>query len=309
MPRFLKILLGLLALLVAAGGGAWLWLTAREEVPLESDFALSLEELRSLAGSLPGAKPEAIRSALVAETFLPRAALYAGESFEPHPFVHQVFQVTYPAGGGHLLIDAAFPEAQLAQMGEGGKYHASAFAQVLAAMATAKQLFVTHEHFDHLAGVSSVPAPESLVRRLRLTREQLANTKAADDAALPAALRAMEPLAYEGSLAVAPGVVLVKAPGHTPGTQLVFVQTGGGLEYLFIGDVAWHTDQLTKLHYRPRLVTDVFLGEDREAVLAQFRTLHELLRGNPGLLVVVSHDRDQRARLLASGALREGLAQ
>jgi hypothetical protein len=43
-------------------------------------------------------------------------------------------------------------------------------------------------------------------------------------------------------------------------------------------------------------------------VLAQFRALHELMRGNPGLLVVVSHDPDQRARLLAAGQLRDGLA-
>ena len=308
MPRFLKILLGILVVLLAAGGGAFLWLTAREEVPAETDYVISLEELRSLAGSLPGAKPKEIRSALVAETFLPRAALFAGESFEPHPMVHQVFQVLYPEGGGYLLIDAAFPEAKLAQMGDGGKYHAAAFAEVLAALRGAKQIFVTHEHFDHLGGVAAAPAPESLVGRLRLTREQLGNAKAADDAALPEALRRMAPLDYERVLAVAPGVVLQKAPGHTPGSQLVYVQTADGLEYLFIGDVAWHIDQLTKLHYRPRLVTDFFIGEDRKAVLAQFRALHELMRGSPKLLVVVSHDRDQRARLLAAGALREGLA-
>ena len=41
-------------------------------------------------------------------------------------------------------------------------------------------------------------------------------------------------------------------------------------------------------------------------MLAQFRALHELMRASPKLLVVVSHDRDQRARLLAAGALHEG---
>jgi glyoxylase-like metal-dependent hydrolase (beta-lactamase superfamily II) len=307
MPRFLKILLGVLAVLAASGAGAWLWLTAREEVPLETDFVIDLEQLRSLAGSLPGAKPAEIRSAFVAETFLPRAALFAGESFEPHAMVHQVFQVVYPQGGGQLLIDAAFPEAKLASMGEGGTYHAAAFAEVLAAMASAKQIFVTHEHFDHLAGVSAVAAPETLLGRLRLTREQLGNAKALEEADLPAALRAMPPLDYEETLAVAPGVVLRKAPGHTPGSQLVYVETGDGLEYLFIGDVAWHLDELTKLHYRPRLVTDLFLGEDRKAVLAEFRALHELMRGDPNLLVVVSHDRDQRGRLLVAGLLKDGL--
>jgi glyoxylase-like metal-dependent hydrolase (beta-lactamase superfamily II) len=108
-------------------------------------------------------------------------------------------------------------------------------------------------------------------------------------------------------LAIAPGVVLVKAPGHTPGTQLVYVRTRDELELLFVGDVAWHRDQLARLHYRPRLVTDFFLGEDRAAVLAQFRTLHELTRAHPQLLLVVSHDRDQREELIARGLLRDGL--
>jgi glyoxylase-like metal-dependent hydrolase (beta-lactamase superfamily II) len=307
MPRFLKLLLSIVAVLAVLGGGAWLWLTAREEVPAETDFVIDLEELRALAGSLPGAEPVEVRSALVAETLLPRAAVFAGESFEPHPMVHQVFQLLYPSGGGSVLIDAAFPEAKLAEMGDGGSYHAAAFAEVLAALRSARQIVVTHEHFDHLSGVSAVEPAESLVGRLRLTREQLGNARAADESNLPQALRAMEPLSYERTVAIAPGVVLRKAPGHTPGSQLVYAQTADGLEYLFIGDVAWHTDQLAKLHYRPRLVTDLFLGEDRRAVLAQFRALHELMRGNPGLLVVVSHDRDQRARLLAAGLLREGL--
>ena len=307
MPRFLKIVLSILAVLVVLGGGAWLWLTAREEVPAETDFVIDLEELRALAGSLPGAQPVEVRSALVAETFLPRAAVFAGESFEPHPMVHQVFQLVYPDGGGPLLIDAAFPEARLGAMGEGGRYHRPAFAEVLAAMPGARSIVVTHEHFDHLGGVSAAAPAEGLLGRLRLTREQLANTAAADDAELPPALRTMEPLAYERAVALAPGVALRKAPGHTPGTQLVYARTADGLEYLFVGDVAWHMDELAKLHYRPRLVTDLFLGEDRGAVLAQFRALHELMRGNPGLLVVVSHDRDQRERLLGAGLLKDGL--
>jgi glyoxylase-like metal-dependent hydrolase (beta-lactamase superfamily II) len=146
-----------------------------------------------------------------------------------------------------------------------------------------------------------------LAGRLRLTSEQHANGTALDDSRVPHALRRPEPLAYERVLAVAPGVVLVKAPGHTPGTQLVYVRTRHERELLFIGDVAWHTDQLAKLHYRPRLVTDLFLGEDRRAVLAQFRALHDLMRAHPQLLVVVSHDREQRERLIAQGLLREGL--
>ncbi len=96
--------------------------------------------------------------------------------------------------------------------------------------------------------------------------------------------------------------MLVKAAGHTPGSQMVFVQLADGKELLFLGDVAWHMDQIRELWYRPRLVTDLFIGEDRDAVLAQFRTLHDLAEREP-VQLVVSHDVDQRKALIESGAL------
>jgi glyoxylase-like metal-dependent hydrolase (beta-lactamase superfamily II) len=310
MPRLLKILLGASALLALLFAGAWLWLTAREPVPVETDYVITLDELRRLGGSIPGEKPLAIYSELVAEASLPRGAVFAGESLRtPHPMVHQAFQVRYP-DGGFVLLDTAFPESLMQRMqarGGEGKYNPAAYVQVQTALAGARQIFVTHEHFDHLGGVGTHRDAAALPGRLKLTREQLANADALDEAGVPAALRErLEPLAFERVHAVAPGLVLQKAPGHTPGTLLAYVQLQDGVEYLFVGDVAWHLDQIVKEHYRPRLVTDYFLGEDRRAVLAQFRALSELMRANPQLVVVVSHDRDQRARLMEAQLLREG---
>jgi glyoxylase-like metal-dependent hydrolase (beta-lactamase superfamily II) len=301
-----RALLALVALGLLGGGG-WLWLTAREDVPVASDYTIDLGALRTLAGSRPGPKPARIRSALVAETSLPRAAVFAGEPFTPQPFVHQVFQVQW-ADGAFVLIDAGFTPELLEEMG-GGTIHPEAHAGMLRALGGARAVVFTHEHFDHLSGVLGFRPWIDLAGRLRLTSEQLGNTQALDEGGFPEAQRrSLEPLVYERVLAIAPGVVLQKAPGHTPGSQLVYVQTWEGREYLFVGDVAWHLDQLTRLHYRPRLVTGFFLGEDRRAVLAQFRALYELMATNPDLAVVVSHDPDQRARLLASGALVDGLA-
>ena len=113
------------------------------------------------------------------------------------------------------------------------------------------------------------------------------------------------PLAYDHYHALAPGVVLVKAPGHTPGSQLVYVALANGRRLLFVGDVAWHMDQIRELWYRPRLVTDVFLGEDRDAVMGELRKLRDVGAANPMLQIVVSHDVDQRAELLAQGVLGE----
>jgi glyoxylase-like metal-dependent hydrolase (beta-lactamase superfamily II) len=103
-------------------------------------------------------------------------------------------------------------------------------------------------------------------------------------------------------------VVLLPAPGHTPGSQIVYVRLRDGREALFLGDVAWNAEQIRKLHYRPRIVTFV-LGEDRRQVLAQFRALHELAAAQPEVVQVVSHDARQRRELLASGLLVDGFAE
>jgi glyoxylase-like metal-dependent hydrolase (beta-lactamase superfamily II) len=306
MPRFVKVALVLLVVLLGAAAVAYRTLTAREAVPDVSDYAIDLSELRRVAGTLPGDHPVEIRSALLAETTLPRGAVFAGESlFQPQPFVHQIFDVKWKEGMS-LLIDAGYPPALRDKVDAKGRYDDAVFARAVDKMRQAALIVVTHEHFDHVGGVGGYEPPEGLVGRLRLTKAQLGNQRELDAGAVPAAIRKMDPLPDRPLLGIAPGVVLMKAPGHTPGSQIVYVHLDDDREYLFIGDIAWHLDQITKLHYRPKLVTDWFLGEDRRAVLAQFRSLHDFMRANPQVFVVVSHDPDERKRLLASEALLDG---
>lgn len=303
--RLRNVLVALVAVALVAAF-AWRWLTAREDVPAHSDYRIELEALRELAASLPGPGPREIRSVLVAEAALPRGVIFAGEPFEPLHQVHQVFQLVW--ADRSVLIDTAFPRALLAQVADGaGTYHDQAWSAVERALGRAEQVFVTHEHFDHLAGAARL-APER-AGHLRLNAAQLANKAALDECGIPAALREqLRPLETVPALAVAPGVVLLAAPGHTPGSQLVYVRRQDGREALLLGDVAWNADQIRNLHYRPRIVTFV-LGENRGQVLAQFRALHELAAAHPELAQVVSHDARQRAELLVSGVLIEGFAE
>ena len=310
MPRWLRIALAAVAVLLFAGAVLWRWLDAREPVPETTDYRIDLDELGRLAASLPGPKPRAVRSALVADASLPRGVIFAGEPFEPHHQVHQVFQVVYEDGFG--LIDTAFPPSAFERVGafargEGqSRYHGEAFEQVRRALAAADWIVVTHEHFDHLAGASVLP-PERAAH-LRLNAVQLANAGALDESEIPAELRErLAALPAQDAQAIAPGVVLLAAPGHTPGSQIVYVERADGRSALFLGDVAWHSDQIRKLHYRPRLVTLV-LGEDRALVMGELRALHELGAAHPEVAQVVSHDARQREALLAEGWLTDGLA-
>ncbi|MGH7286619.1 MAG: MBL fold metallo-hydrolase [Myxococcota bacterium] len=309
MGRKTRIVLVSTAALAVVLAVAWSWLTARETLPTESSYRIDVGALRALAASLPGPGPREIRSVLVAEVALPRGVIFAGEPFEPHRQVHQVFQLVWP--DRTLLIDSAFPPEDFAKIdangGGGGTYHAGGWAALERALPRAEQVVVTHEHYDHLAGAGTLEPEQA--PRLRLNPAQLANTKALDDAEISAALRAqLQPLSDEPALAIAPGVVLQAAPGHTPGSQLVYVRREDGREALFLGDVAWDQDQITNLHYRPRLVT-LLIGEDRAQVMDQLRALHDLAAAEPGLVQIVSHDESQRSALVTSGVLTEGLAE
>ena len=258
--------------------------------------------MRRLASSLPGERPLRVNHEQVAEGSLPRGAIFAGESLRtPHPMTHGAYQIVYP--DGYVVIDSAFDEAGLHEMNPDAELSAEGYAAVQRALAGARKIVITHEHADHSGGFATYASPENLVGRLALTREQLANTEQLERARFPKSLAsALTPIEYETYFALAPGVVLVKAAGHTPGSQMVFVQLASGKELLFLGDVAWHMDQIRELWYRPRLVTDVFIGEDRDAVMAQFRRLHDLAEREP-VQLVASHDVDQRKALIESGAL------
>jgi glyoxylase-like metal-dependent hydrolase (beta-lactamase superfamily II) len=305
--RVVKILGIVLVVLAVLAFAASRYLLGREEVPEDASYALDLGELRRLATSQPGDFPVAVNHAQVAVGSLPRGAVFAGESLStPQPMSHGAYQVLY-ADGSFGMIDSAFPEAELRKMNPEAEFDAAAYASIQSALGRAKWIAITHEHSDHIGGVADFDAPDTLVGRLTLTAEQLANERMLELASFPDELRAkVAPLAYERAHALAPGIVLVKAPGHTPGNQIVYVVLAGGRELLFVGDVAWHMDQIRELWYRPRLVTDVFLGEDRDAVMGQLRRLRDVGATHPALQIVVSHDVDQRRELLAQGALGDG---
>ncbi len=299
--KVVKWVLGIVGgLLVLAVGAAW-WLLSPEAPPETSEYRLDVAELRRLAASVPGPRPLRVNAQRVALAELPRAAVFAGEPFTPHVMVHQSFQIVFP--DRWWIVDAAFGPEMHAEMGGEHPHDAEAWATVQRALAGAEVILVTHEHGDHIDGLALHPEPERLAPRLRWSAEQLANTERLDQVSMPAVLRELEPLRYDHTLALGPGVVLVKAAGHTPGSQIVYVALEDGRELLLVGDVAWHMDAIRNLHYRPRLVTEFFLGEDRRAVLHQYRALHDLARDHPEVQIVVSHDPAQRDRLLAEGRL------
>lgn len=299
-------LLGLAAifvLLAMGGAAAWPWLTAREPFPENSRFVIDLDALEAAATQGEGALPVAVQHELVAIAGMPRAAIFAGESFEDHPMAHGAYRIAW-ADGRSVVVDAVFTEAQMNMMPGEGRFDARAFDKVKETMLEADAVVLTHEHFDHIAGLGDIDDEAALAPRLVLNPEQHGSDEARQF--LSQGLRdAVTPRDYAETMQVAPGVVLLRAAGHTPGSQIVYVKPARGKELLLIGDVAWHLDQIRNEHYRPRLVTDLMLGEDREAVLHQMRALKDLL-DSERVAVVSSHDLDDRRRLIDAGVIEDG---
>jgi glyoxylase-like metal-dependent hydrolase (beta-lactamase superfamily II) len=104
-------------------------------------------------------------------------------------------------------------------------------------------------------------------------------------------------------LAIAPGVVLIRAPGHTPGSQMVYVKREDGRELLFIGDIGWSLRNVETGKGRPRLLSQFMLNEDRDAVFAELAILKALHEAEPNLLIVPGHDVATVDALIAQGAM------
>lgn len=305
--RALRILaVAAVAIGLAVFGLKW-WYLDSSEVPESSGFELDIDRVRRLATGVRKPRPTAVNVARVGENSMPSTLVVAGSGFDPRRMVFTAYQLVYP--DSEVIIDSALDQELAAQLAGDAPFSADEYAALQRAMLRADRIVITHEHLDHIGGIARAEDFAALEDRLMLSREQLENSKEIRRAGFPENDAAdLEPLDYRTYHVVAPGVVLIKAPGHTPGSQFVYVQLDDGNEFLFVGDVAWHMDNVRELRGRPRLVSDLFLQEDREQVLEQLRTLHDLSASEP-IHLVVSHDAEQLEEYIRKGLVGAGFEE
>jgi glyoxylase-like metal-dependent hydrolase (beta-lactamase superfamily II) len=275
-----------------------LWLDTAAEPG--TPYAIDLEALHRTATEM-GPLPTSIEVEKVAEFGFPRTLAVAGDGFKTQPMVLLAHRVMWPDKS--VIIDTAMgPEA--AKKMPGSSVDGAAFARLEAAMTRASAIVVTHEHSDHVGGLAAAPNLAAIANHVHLTREQLSGPKLERDEFPKGALEQLKPLDYQGLYALAPGIVLQKAPGHSVGSQLVYVELANGERFLFIGDIAWTYDNIRLQRGRPGLAT-LLMKEDRPAVAAQIAALGKLPHD---VHIVVAHDPVALAKDLQAGLFHNGFS-
>lgn len=282
MSRLSKAIIILLLLLAAA----YYWLLV-DDGPADAPVRpIDIAQVRKAAASLPGEKPTALEYALIATRRAPGALLAAGTGLRQINTGVMAWRIATPRGG--IVIDSGMSPADAKHMGY-TLYDKRAEALVGRWMDSAELIVFTHEHVDHVGGFLDRPHFESIAGKAILSPQLVQGMTALwrENAQLLPATRKFAPIEP-----VAPGVVLIQTPGHTPASQMIYLQLRNGREYLFAGDTASLANNVVLQRPRARLLTDWVVKEDRVATLGWIKGLDALRKANESIVIIPSHDPD-----------------
>ena len=306
------IVVGCLAIVGCASG---YYIIDRYPISESSDFVLDLNEVRRLVKAGGGELPTEVRSLVVAELLGPAWAIMAGGGCEKIPFDIVAYQVVYP--DGTVVIDSCFNEEKsykgisrfVLRTFLLSNFNREKYALLQDWLKAAKLVLVTHEHIDHIGGIAASPYLNDILPKLLLSKEQVESPVMKKAGFPEGALEGYEGISYDRyyQVPVAPGIVLIKAPGHAKGQQMIFVTTKDGNEYLFLADVIWNRENLKRRVNRPYLVS-LGIGEDLDPAREEIRWVLDNLYNNPNnrIIYIIPHDRDQLTEYIKAGVIKDG---
>jgi glyoxylase-like metal-dependent hydrolase (beta-lactamase superfamily II) len=309
--RSIEIAVAVVGCLLVVACSSQYYLIDRYPISEESRFVIDLDEVRRLAAAGRDELPTEVRSLVVAEASMPAWFAVAGGGCGKIPFDIVAYQVVYP--DTTVIIDSCYDNKNgydgvmlfLLRAFQADTYHEQRYRILQESLKDASLILVTHEHFDHIGGIATTWYPKEVAARLLLTEEQAKGPMVADPRFLNGAFVGYEPPSYDGPYYVPkPGIVLIKAPGHAPGQQMIYVKTKGGREYLFLGDIIWNRENLKRRVYRPRISS---ITDDLDSAREVFRWVLYNLYDKPNeIIYVISHDRDQLKEYIEAGVITDG---
>jgi glyoxylase-like metal-dependent hydrolase (beta-lactamase superfamily II) len=160
-----------------------------------------------------------------------------------------------------------------------------------------RYILLTHAHWDHVSGVPDFPGVPVLVtaaeRRFIDEGGFVTVTARGIDRSLlrDYAFKGGPYLGFDHShdLYGDGSMVIVPAPGHTPGSVVVFVTLPDGARYAFVGDLVWQLEAILEREERP-WATSKTLGEDPVALRDALLRMSAIATRYPQVNIVPSHD-------------------
>jgi glyoxylase-like metal-dependent hydrolase (beta-lactamase superfamily II) len=318
LKRIALALAGLVALLVVIA--AVVLVGAHRAVRRETAPLPQLDAIAAVAGvgQIVADAPTRVSVINTASQAMPRANVLdpsrdpQGE--EPYVMSHPSFVLEWK-NGRMLLVDTGMTEAGSRAFGTALEWlggadplvpHRSAAAALGAAAERVQGVVFTHLHTDHVGGIGELCSHVNMLH-VSMTAAQAERTNYTTRPGLEELEEAecvrLERVSGGPLLSVPgfPGVFLIDAGGHTPGSQIVLAFTyngdGAAHRYAFTGDIVNNVDGITydvpkPLFYRLLVVPE---SEERQHELRLFL---KRLRDEAGFELLVSHD--QRA-IEASG--------
>jgi glyoxylase-like metal-dependent hydrolase (beta-lactamase superfamily II) len=158
-------------------------------------------------------------------------------------------------------------------------------------------ILLTHAHWDHVSGAADLPGIPILVTPQEQRFISEGSVVMAVARSIPAAR--FQTYTFEGGPYLGfphnhdvygdGSIVIVPAPGHTPGSVVIFLAVPGGKRYALVGDLVWQLEGIRELEERPwlwRTLADVDPGAVRENI----RRMSAIAQRFPEFTLVPAHD-------------------
>ena len=268
-------------------------------------FDADLSIIRALSTVIPGALPVAVNGIRVAASIRLRKVVIQGGDERPVTMPRTAFQVVYP--NCTMMIDSGLDKTTHDSFSpdKPEPYFPEAFVKLQRALNAAQLIVLTHFHADHVAGIVTAPNFSELAKKTIIaaaTADRMMNTPHRPHLRLSQGqIDAFIMLDYPKYYPVAPGIVLIQSPGHSPDSQMVFIRLQSGREILHSVDSAWIMDNILQVKGKAA----PWVKEDVAAVNAQLRWLKHIHDTEKNITILVTHDDERFNAVTKSGIIGE----